>query len=190
MSEPTRPGEIPHSAPLVELADNAVRHTGALFDHQCGIAALTDAGRVGHALAGLAYQHALAERALHGRWVMACEALDAGSTHGQVADAMGLDVEELCAGLRSWARTQLREGLIDDARHARVLALLGEPVAADPADHLPTWQLRRLVQLLDALGDPATSLQERASLIVLAGQDQATVDNLAGLLRRARGAES
>ncbi|HEX2297702.1 MAG TPA: hypothetical protein VHH34_04150 [Pseudonocardiaceae bacterium] len=124
MAEPTRPGEIPHSVSLTDLAGHAARHAAALFDHRYGIAPLTNAGRGGHCLAELAYTAALSERALHGRWVVACEALDAGASHGQVADAMGLDVEELCVGLRSWARNQLRQGLIDEDRHAWVMALV------------------------------------------------------------------
>lgn len=46
-----------------------------------------------------------------------------------------------------------------------------------------------MVQLLDALGDPPLSLGERASLVVLARQEQVTVEHLAALIRRARGAE-
>ena len=179
MPEPTRPGEIPHSVRLAELAAHVQRHTGALFDHRLGVAPLTDADRTGHALAELAYATALAERAQAGRWVYACEALGAGASHAQVADALGLDMEELHAGIRSWARTQLRQGLIDD----------GEPPATDPAEHLPTWRLRRLVTLIDALGDPPMSLAERASLVVLAGQEQATINNLTAVILRSRGAE-
>ncbi|MGH3910657.1 MAG: hypothetical protein ACRDRM_07475 [Pseudonocardiaceae bacterium] len=69
-----------------------------------------------------------------------------------------------------------RHGLIDDARHAEVLGQLGaEPPAADPAGDPPTWQLRRLVLLIEALGNPPLTVAERASLIVTARQDQATV---------------
>lgn len=125
MSEPTRPGEIPHSVPLTDLASHAARHAGALFDHRHGIAPLTDEGRAGHALAELAYQHALAERALAGRWVVACEALDAGATAERVAAAMGLDGGHLQSGIVTWAEHQYREGLMDEARHAEVLALAG-----------------------------------------------------------------
>lgn len=131
MPEPTRPGEIPDSVPLGDLLAAAQRHGGALFEHRYGIAPLADAERAGHALSELAYQHALSERVLYGRWVCAVEALDTGVSHDQVAAAMGLDVDELHTGLRNWARGQLRHGLIDDARHAEVLALLGEP----PAGH-------------------------------------------------------
>ncbi|MCA1673792.1 MAG: hypothetical protein LC799_16845 [Actinobacteria bacterium] len=126
MPEPTRPGEIPYSMLLGDLVEHAQRHAAALFDHRLGIAALGDAQRGGHALAELAYTAALSQRALHGRWVVACEALDAGKSREQVAAAMGLDLDELHAGLRGWAHSQLRHGLIDADRHAAVLALLAE----------------------------------------------------------------
>lgn len=185
MGEPTRPGEIPDSLGLVDLAELGMRYYDQLY-REVFCPGPGHAERGMYCLATLACQTALSERTLHSRWWIACEALGAGKSRGEVAAAIGLDVEELCAGLRSWARNQLRQGLIDDARHAQVLALLGAQPVIDPADHLPTWQLRRLVQLIDALGDPPLSLPERASLIVLAGQDKTTVDNLAAVLRRAR----
>lgn len=126
MAEHTRPGEIPDDLGLVTLAEQAMRHGGALFDHRFGIAHLTDAQRAAHSLAELAYSAALAERALYGRWVVAVEALNAGAGHEQVAAAMGLDADELHAGLRGWAAGQLRFGHITPARHAEILALLGE----------------------------------------------------------------
>ncbi|HEY2764584.1 MAG TPA: hypothetical protein VGJ13_11310 [Pseudonocardiaceae bacterium] len=43
-----------------------------------------------------------------------------------MAAAMGLDADELIAGLRGWAAGQLRFGHITPARHAEVLALLPE----------------------------------------------------------------
>jgi acyl transferase domain-containing protein len=126
VADPTRPGEIPDDLGLVTLAEQAMRHGGALFDHRFGLAHLTDAERAGHSLAELAYSAALAERALFGRWIVACEALNAGAGHDQVAAAMGLDADELHAGLRAWAHGQLRYGHITPARHAEVLALLPE----------------------------------------------------------------
>jgi hypothetical protein len=120
MAEPTRPGEIPHSVSLTD--------------------------RAGHAVAELAYSAALAERALYGQWVCATEALSAGASHCRVADAMGLDVEELCAGLRSWARNQLRQGLIDTDRHAQVCALAGGSVTR-------TGLVVRIEDLVDGIAE-------------------------------------
>lgn len=134
MTEPMRPGEIPYDLSLADLARHRDRHGAALFEHRYGIAPLNGQQRAGHALAELAYSHALAERVLFGRWVVAVESLEAGASHEQVAAAMGLDVDELRAGLRAWAHEQRRHGLIDDTRHAEVLALLGEPdIQTSPA---------------------------------------------------------
>lgn len=188
MADPTRPGEIADDATPGELAQQRQRHAMALVNHRYGIAVLGDAERAGRCLAVLACSAALAERAQTGRWVYAVEALAAGAGHEQVAAATGLEADELVAGLRAWANGQRRGGLIDADRHGEVLALLGDPPAAEPMD-LPTWQLRRLVLLVDALGDPPLSTAERASLAVLARQDQVTVDNVAAVIRRARGAD-
>jgi hypothetical protein len=57
----------------------------------------------------------------------------------------------------------------------------------DPISMLPDWRLARLAILLDALGDAPISYSERASLAILAGQDLVTVENVAAVIRRARG---
>jgi hypothetical protein len=60
---------------------------------------------------------------------------------------------------------------------------------ADPISSLPSWQADRLARLVDALGEVPMSFQERASLAWIAGQELVTVDNLAAVIRRCRGAE-
>ena len=123
---PTHPDQIPHDIGLVTLAEQIHRHAAAVFDHRYGITTLTDTERAGHCLAELAYRAALSERAPYGRWVCATEALHAGASREQVGRAMGLEPDELRAGLRHWAAGQRRFGLIDDTEHAEVLALIGE----------------------------------------------------------------
>src|ERR1051326_7300231 len=110
MPAPTRPGEIPDDVGLDDLVEHVQRHASALFDHRHGTAPLGDTDRAGHALAELTYSAALSERALYGRWLVACEALDAGASQEQAAAAMGLDVVEFRAGVRTWAAGQLRYG--------------------------------------------------------------------------------
>ena len=51
---------------------------------------------------------------------------------------------------------------------------------------LPSWQAARLDLLLDAVADLPLSLGERAALVVLARQEQATVEHLAAIITRAR----
>ena len=54
------------------------------------------------------------------------------------------------------------------------------------AERLPQWQADRLATLLDALGGIPIGATERASLTWLAGFEAATVENIAGMVRRAR----
>ena len=125
MSLPTRPGDIPHNVPLRDLAVAYHRHTLRLIEHRHGIGdpLTTEQLRV-HALAALAYQHALAERVLYSRWSIATDALAAGASLDTVGAAMGgLEPDEVRFELRRWAGDQHREGLMDDARRDEVWRL-------------------------------------------------------------------
>jgi hypothetical protein len=55
-----------------------------------------------------------------------------------------------------------------------------------PFTQLPTWQLERLATLVEALGNPEVSLAELATLAWIAGQELATVQNLAAVISRSR----
>ncbi len=122
MSLPTRPGDIPHNVPLRDLVVTYDRHALRIVEHRHGIGRpLTTERRLSHALAALAYQHALAERALHSRWSIATDALAAGASLDTVGAAMG-GLEVRFALIR-WAHWQHREGLMDDARRDEVLRL-------------------------------------------------------------------
>jgi len=54
-------------------------------------------------------------------------------------------------------------------------------------ERLPAWQAARLEVLLDALDDVPISDAERRSLTWLCGFEADTVENLAAVIRRARG---
>ena len=56
-----------------------------------------------------------------------------------------------------------------------------------PAEPLPPWEAARLAVLLDALDGVAISDAERRSLAWLCGFEADTVENLAAVIRRARG---
>ena len=56
-----------------------------------------------------------------------------------------------------------------------------------PAEPLPPWEAARLAVLLDALEGVAISDAERRSLAWLCGFEADTVENLAAVIRRARG---
>ena len=125
MSLPTWPGDIPDNVPLRDLVVTYDRHALRIVEHRHGIGRpLTTERRLGHALAALAYQYALAERALHSRWSIATDALAAGATLRQVGAAMGgLDADRVRYSLRWWVDYQHQEGLMDDARRDEVRRL-------------------------------------------------------------------
>ena len=126
VSAPTRPGDISHTVPLRDLADGYQDHLLPLVEHRHGISEPLTPEQLGeHALAALAYQHALSERALHSRWSIATDALAAGAPLEVVGAAMGgLEPDELRAGLTRWVRTQRQAGLMSDERSGQVLGLL------------------------------------------------------------------
>lgn len=124
MSGTTRPSDL-HAVSLRELLDAWHSHTGPLVDARHGIGEPKPAGRLArHALDALAVGEALAQRMTSARWVTVTDALANGATVDLVAEAMGLEVDEVVAGLRSWASGQHRHGLMTDTQQADVLALV------------------------------------------------------------------
>lgn len=122
---PTRPADL-HDMTLVELAAAYGQHSSRLVNarHRIG-EALPGDQVAAHAIAALAVQHELAERALASRWVIARDGLSYGASVAQVATAMGLDEDEVIFGLTRWASGQRRENLISDSEYAAIVALVG-----------------------------------------------------------------
>lgn len=132
---PTRPADLPYDTTLGQLAEQYYRHAGPLVDARHGLGQPRTAEQLAaHAVAALAVQHALAERVLYSRWVNVRDALTYGATPAAVAVAMGLDDDEVRAGLASWADGQAREGLMTDPERDAVLALVrGRSAGAESA---------------------------------------------------------
>lgn len=135
-ASPTRPSDVPDAMPLPEIADRYHDHTGALVYHRHNLGdRLTGDQVAAHALAALVYQHALAERARYSRWCHVRDALRSGASVATVARAMGLDPDEVAAGLLSWADKQHRFSHITDDEHAEALLLAARqgpaPACAD-----------------------------------------------------------
>ncbi|MGH4020005.1 MAG: hypothetical protein ACRDT0_12380 [Pseudonocardiaceae bacterium] len=106
---PTRPGEVPDGVALAELADRYGECCYPLLAHRHGVGEPLSAEQLAaHALAALAYGHALAERLSTGRWSISTDALSAGATVRQAAAAMGLESDELRMGLREWTSSRRR----------------------------------------------------------------------------------
>ena len=121
---PTCPADLPHDATLGELAEHLHRLIGPLVDARHGLGEPLPADQLAaHAIAALAVQHALAERALYSRWVIMCDALTHGATLEHTAAAMGLEVDEVAVGLRMWADGQHQHAGMSAAARDEVYAM-------------------------------------------------------------------
>lgn len=122
---PTSAADVPHDAPLATVLQAFAAHTLRVVDAMLGIGEPLPVETLArHAVAALVLQHTVAERVLYSRWTTVRDALTYGASIGDVAAAMGLDVDEVVAGLRSWAAGQLRHGLVTEAEHDAVVALV------------------------------------------------------------------
>ena len=91
-------------ASLRELLDAWHRHTARLVEARQGLPdALPPARIARHALDALAIGQAVVDRLSLMRWTAALDALANGATLEHTAVAMGLDVDEVFVGMRSWA---------------------------------------------------------------------------------------
>jgi hypothetical protein len=121
----TRPSDLA-GASLRELLDGYQAHLSALVNACHGVGELEPVGRLrADALDVLACGQALADRLLAMRWATVVDALTYSAPLAHVAAAVGLEPDEVSAGLRSWADRQLSHGLMTPARHNEVYALLG-----------------------------------------------------------------
>lgn len=80
-----------------------------------------------HALVVLAVVRVLLDQLSTQRWDWTRDALTFGAPLPDIAHLLGLDVDEVRVGLRSWAWRHRDGGEIDAAECARVDALLDEP---------------------------------------------------------------
>jgi hypothetical protein len=121
----TRPRDL-SGVPLRELLDAWHAHLTPLVNARHGLGEPELAGRLrGDALDMLACGQALADQILAMRWVTVAEALVYGAPLADVAAAMGLEVDEVAAGLRSWADGQDQHAGMTAAARDDVYALLG-----------------------------------------------------------------
>jgi len=74
-------------------------------------------------LAALEFTADTVRRLEAGRWSHAAAALTAGTGLERTADAMGLTLDALRAGLESWAARRRELGLIGDRGYAEVLRI-------------------------------------------------------------------
>lgn len=127
----TRPADL-RNVSMRELLDAWHAHSGPLVNARHKLGAPWPAGRLARsALDALAVGQALADQLTNTRWVTVADALEYGARLDMVAAAMGLDVDEVAAGLTSWADGQHREHLMTDDRHDAVLRRLAAARATD-----------------------------------------------------------
>jgi hypothetical protein len=108
------------------LLDAWHRHTARLVDARHGLGDPLPAARLArHGLDALALGQAIADQLMSMRWLAAVETLTYGATIEHIAAAMGLEVDELAAGLRCWADRQHQHAGMTAAARDDVYALLG-----------------------------------------------------------------
>lgn len=126
ISPPVRPGDVA-GASLRQLLDAYHAHFSPLVSARHGIGMREPVARLcADALDVLACGQALADRILAMRWVTVAEALGYGAPLAHVAAAMGLEPDEVAAGLRAWAHGQHQRGGITAAGRDEVYALVAD----------------------------------------------------------------
>ncbi len=122
-----RPDDLPGTVSLGRLLDSYLDHGRKVAGARAHVhlQPLTPDDVARHALAGIVCAGALADRVATGRWDLAREALTHGATVDDLAAAAGLDLDEVQAGLASWADTEQAQGRLTEDEHDAVRALLG-----------------------------------------------------------------
>jgi hypothetical protein len=120
---PPRPTDPASTSPRDPLAGYE-SHLTPLVNASLGVGEPEPVGRHrADALAALVGGRALADRLTAMRWVTVAEALAHGAPVAHVAAALGLEIDEVAAGLRSWADGQHQHAGLSAAARAEVHAL-------------------------------------------------------------------
>jgi hypothetical protein len=123
------PGERPRPSDLDgvslrELVESYRLHVGALVNARHGIGRPEPVGRLrASALDALATAAAIVEQLAGDRWSNVVDALRFGAPLVDMAATMGLEVDEVAAGLRSWGDGQLEHCGMSAAARDEVYAL-------------------------------------------------------------------
>jgi hypothetical protein len=117
---PTRPDEVTADATVAELLAAYQRHLALAV--MARAAADHDAR---HALAALAVGQAIVDSFAVERWPLVRDALEGGATADDAGAALGgLEVDEISAGLTSWAQREHRAGGLSLDDYDAVIELL------------------------------------------------------------------
>jgi hypothetical protein len=128
----TRPGALA-GITLNDPLTGYEEHVASLVRARLGVGEPEPLGRLrADALDALVCGQALADRLTAMRWVTVAEALADGAPIAHVGAALGLEIDEVAAGPRSWADGQhLHAGMSPAARN-EVHALLGRALGSHP----------------------------------------------------------
>lgn len=118
---PVEPGAVPQNVPLGRLIAAWEQRA-----YQAARGAQDGAGPGGHALTALAIAAAAVDRLQAMRWVHVEISLRAGAPLQAVADAMGLDVEEVRVGYGMVVDRRLVEGKLTRAESEQLHRLLDD----------------------------------------------------------------
>lgn len=108
---PQRPADVPDDVVVDELLDAYQRHLFTVTLDRPGTPGLSDEQVARHALAALALGQAVVDTFAAERWPLVRRGLAHGATRAQIGAALGgLEVDEIAAGLASWADREHDEG--------------------------------------------------------------------------------
>ncbi|OZM84090.1 hypothetical protein CFP66_06695 [Pseudonocardia sp. MH-G8] len=140
----TRPADLA-GAPLRDLVEGYRLHVAALVNARHGVGRPEPVGRLrASALDALTIAAAIAAQLAGDRWSNVVDALRLDASLEHVATAMGLEVDEVAAGLRSWADGQHQHAGMTAAARDEVYALAGGYLTAGEVAALDAEADRRL----------------------------------------------
>lgn len=118
---PTHPADLPSLATIDELLGAYHQHMFAVVAGRSG--AEVELSR--HALAALAIGQAVIDTFIGERWPLVRDVLVDGGTADEVGGALGgLEVQEVAAGLASWADRERRAGVLSLDEYDGLLELI------------------------------------------------------------------
>jgi hypothetical protein len=127
---PGRPADVDPDTSLATLLDGYHRHLLQLATARTAPPPAPSMEIAERALAALAIGHTVVRDLFEERWAIVRDALVHGASYTQVGAATGgLEPDELAAGLTAWADRRLAAGLMTDAEHDAVLALVDARLA-------------------------------------------------------------
>ncbi len=119
--------------PLDDLLTGYQHHVAALVRARAGVGEPEPVRRLRtDALDALVCAQALTDRLMAMRWVTVADALAYGAPIGHVAAVLGLEINEVAAGLRSWADRQHQYAGMPMAARDEVYALLDRALKGHP----------------------------------------------------------